>query len=200
MLNNRADNGETHGLSERGTGQYRGNPSDVELAWLAGILDGEGHIGFRLNPKKWGDEWKEIRTVDCNLIVSNTSRALIDKAHGIVFAITHRKPTITTVKKSAGKRNFDYFQMPVYKQHDIRKICEATLPYLTAKREQAKLMIEFCRIRESKAGIHNPPYGAEEFAVLAASEKFRRDLFPESLRRLMGLVETERPTPTARTA
>jgi hypothetical protein len=192
LLNHSGNNGETHDAafyrsSERvkpSTGQSRGNLADV--AWLAGIVDGEGHIGLSVEPKRPNS----IRTV---LLIGNTSQAMLEKVQRIVFELTHRKLKVGFAEPAGyAMRTKDWYQFPIYAQKDLVRVCEAILPHLTCKRVQAEIMIEFCRLRQSKKHIPNAAYGPEEMALIKRMEPFRKKPYPK---KLTGVVETESAAP-----
>jgi hypothetical protein len=105
--------------------------SVTKLAYLAGIIDGEGCIAIR----------KSKRTGTCKstryaaaVTVGNTSRHLIEQLVGTfgVGCVTYRYPTKT-------KRACYLWSLP---SRGAREVLRAVQPYLIVKREQAAVLLE----------------------------------------------------------
>jgi hypothetical protein len=106
--------------------------SVTKLAYLAGIIDGEGCIAIR----------KSKRTGTCKstryaaaVTVGNTSCHLIEQLVGTfgVGCVTYRYPTKT-------KRACYLWSLP---SRGAREVLRAVQPYLIVKREQAAVLLEF---------------------------------------------------------
>lgn len=171
-------------------GQSRGNLLDA--AWLAGVIDGEGHLGLRFDSRR-------AESANTVLHIGNCSKRLLEKAQKTIYRITHRKPKIKlghSSKPGYQGRKTAYYQIQVYAQKDIARICEAILPHLTAKREQASLLLGWCKLRmgvKHRSPIHKG-YGPKEQAIIKKMEAFQR--VPLSTR--ARLVETNRLAPNGR--
>lgn len=139
-----------------------GNPqvTEADIGWLAGIIDGEGHIGISTQNQKRGD------TVKFDLQIVNTDNALIDKVIRIFKALgvnpyvrerTHNKSTwatncIVTVGKMA----------------HIRVVLDRVMPHLTGwKYRRAAIMLALIESRITK---NRQPYDEIEHALV---EQFR---------------------------
>jgi hypothetical protein len=111
-------------------------PREVQFAWLAGVFDGEGNLGFFINHKgKTGH-----RQIMHHVNFTNTSRKLLDKIHEILDnnSINHSE----RVKKSHfGKK--DCYRIEVTKVDCKKRLLELMYPYLTDRRAEAKIMIDF---------------------------------------------------------
>jgi hypothetical protein len=108
--------------------------NDAELAYIAGIIDGEGHIGM----VKTQDGYDPV------VSVANTSKELIDW-------IMNKVPTgaLTThqhLRKPNWKIGYVY---TISSYADIVELLQKVLRYLIVKRRQAELMIEYCKVRLS---------------------------------------------------
>lgn len=128
-MNNLTNHGETP------QGQYRGNEG---LAWLAGILDGEGYIVAC-----------QTRTapIKSDIAINNCSLPLLKICQEIVQRVTGRRYSIHQCSDRKG-RNFVFYSFRVGDQHGIWLLLRAVRPWLAAKREQADAMIEFCESRK----------------------------------------------------
>lgn len=173
------------------TRQSRGN---VDVAWLAGIIEGEGHLGIHWSAK---EAYALNVSLQPTFMLGNTDLAMTDKAIEVIFQITHKKPKMRVSKKDTGARKFDYYCIALHSIKDISKLCKAILPFMSlgSKREQAKLLIEFHDVR--KASRHNHDhiskcrYGPAEADILERYNKYRRNKYPQKLFDILRVVETE---------
>lgn len=116
-------------------GDYtRKNYTIAEIAYLAGIIDGEGSIyigNFSSNPKTGAKYYQT------NIEVSNTDKTLIDwliaTFGGLVTQYTEKQTPINSRKEvwrwtASGDR--------------VTHICELIYPYLICKRRQCEIMLK----------------------------------------------------------
>jgi hypothetical protein len=113
---------------------------ETDIAWLAGIIDGEGCFSVK-NPVRRGTG----RT--CHqvwLVLCNTSRAMVERAVDIIEDLGCKRPAIRRVWK--GKKATRYqFWVNIAQKDDLLVITEALLPHLTAKRVEAEVIAWFMR-------------------------------------------------------
>lgn len=179
MQKNGSKNGETQ------TGQSRANPVDV--AWLAGIFDGEGSVLAR-KVKYRNQTGPEKFSIGVDIRIGNTSISLLDKCQRIVQEICYKKYKL---HKHAKGRNSVLWSLEVTKQRHAELVLEAMLPHLTSKRTQSVTMLSFLRSR--KANRHwGQGYTPEEVEILTSLKAIRRaELIPT-----WEGVSTERSAPT----
>ena len=126
---------------------------EKQLAWLAGIVDGEGTITMYEMHTNRGYRW--IRPI---FQIINTNIDLMRKCQEIIGTIT-REPKINKKGKTKDWKSHyrPCYTIQITKQEDIKLICVVLYPYLIAKKKQAELMIEFIKIRQQipKAKIKN---------------------------------------------
>ncbi len=127
----------------------------TDLAWLAGIIDGEGWIGFSLAKD---DRSKNRRTVvvKTEIKINNTDREIIARCQRIWKQIG----------VNPYYREYSYkvksYRKPVYEvatKHmtGVEKLIKATLPFLTGnKLERAHLILEFIKSRKIAGTILIP--------------------------------------------
>ncbi len=110
--------------------------STEEIAYLAGIVDGEGSIIIRNN------KWQTVF-----LVVGNTSLALIDWLGDICGA------TYEVGKKNGGlsKKPIDTWRC--LRTSNIVELLRAMLPYLKIKKEQAEKAIQICESKLRRYGL-----------------------------------------------
>jgi len=134
------------------------NPQETakltEKAWLAGILDGEGWVGFSLSKDERSKTRRTI-IVKTEIKINNTDKAIIDKCIAI-FKKLGVNPYIRNMKvKKIRKR---VYEVSTKNMTGVPKILRATLPYLTGnKHQRAKYMLEFIKLRKRSGMIEIPP-------------------------------------------
>jgi len=145
-------------------------PSATMLAYLGGVIDGEGSIGIR-KTKKAGP-FKSTR-YSAILTVGNTSRLLIEQllaAFG-VGCVTYRYPTKT-------KRACYLWSVSSL---GARHVLQMVRPYLIVKREQAAVLLEFVDDFDSFKGSRPGKKGGQ---LVSSDELARRERLYQQLRSL----------------
>lgn len=139
--------------------QYPSDIQETELAYLAGIIDGEGVISIHAHtkrhqtPSRKGEPYRILQPV---VQVYNTNMTLIDWLHsriGFKFNGRDRRKARTS------------YQVVVtgYRNHAV---LTPLLPYLIAKRPQAELVLEYIQIRAQRSDSeYNPDYGNREVEI-----------------------------------
>src|SRR6267142_4477 len=159
--------------------QYRGNEG---LAWLAGVLDGEGYIGACQTSGA---------PIKADLAINNCSLPMLETARYIVHRVTGRRYSIHQCSDKKG-RNFVFYSFRVSDQHGIWLLLRAIKPWLAAKRKQAYAMIEFCESR--KLNRHKREgYTAYEQGIVARLQALKKAHYTPHPR----AVETKREAPHA---
>ena len=106
----------------------------AEIAYLAGIIDGEGSIyigNFSSNPKTGAKYYQT------NMEVTNTSKELIDFLIHTFGGLVNQY----TEKQSPKNGRKTYWRW-IATGERLTHLCELILPYLTAKIRQCEIMIE----------------------------------------------------------
>ncbi len=106
--------------------------SDV-VAYIAGILDGEGSILIGRNPKR------NLYTPVMQFV--NTNEGLLDY---IAQKIGGAKYYEYKRKKKRARDKKDCYYLKIRQTNKVKTLCETFLPYLIVKKKQAKLMLKFC--------------------------------------------------------
>lgn len=137
-----------------------------EIGWLAGIIDGEGHIGISIQNRK-----RCMNSTKFDLKIVNTDYVLIDKVVAVMqkmgvnplirerihIKATHNQNKIVTVGKMS----------------QIKRIFDHVIPHLTGmKQSRATIMLELIESRLTKT--QGNKYSLEELALVS---KFRTSLF-----------------------
>lgn len=133
--------------------------TQAELAWLAGIIEGEGWIGFSISDTAQGInvENRQGSTVKVEIKINNTD-ALIIHQSAIIFQKLGVNAYVRECKPS-GKMKRTYFEVSTKHMKTVELILAATLPYMVGeKRERAELMRKFIELRRSAPIVENPAY------------------------------------------
>jgi hypothetical protein len=129
---------------------FRRELTGPELAYIAGIVDGEGHIGFT---RKRNDRWLYYAP---GVGVTNQSEALIrwmdDRINWSIRCLNPDNSGYTWVYR------------PAIIGHAVAPLLRALRPYLVIKGAQADLMIEYCDSRANAPG--HTPYTPEQVAMV----------------------------------
>lgn len=117
----------------------------TDLAYFAGIIDGEGSISLtkHKSPKCWRG-W----IINPRLIIANSSIELINYSKkllnnlGIAYSIY--------VDKRVNLKAKDSFKLNIARQHNVHKLLKLILPMLIIKKKQAELLIEWIDIQSKR--------------------------------------------------
>ena len=122
---------------------------ETDLAWAAGLFDGEGTLGLYKNSSTGRYCYIMFRVKMCTKgDVEEFGRILGVKVRKYKAEKRAWKPVYTVTLNGMGK---------------VKKALEALLPYLRGKRKQAEVMLEYLRFREERSDRgYCRPYTAEE--------------------------------------
>ena len=127
---------------------YVNNEDPAFWAYVAGIMDTDG--SFSVKRQKGHSETKNLRYIPCIQI----SMASLDVINHIRRNCVYG--TVCVVKNKSCSRGFHY-AWSIGKKQDSSEFIEKILPYLKEKKEQASIVLEFCKNGENtkycKAGI-----------------------------------------------
>lgn len=120
-------------LPQSENAQVRSISREVNLAWVAGILDGEGALSVSLKITK-GRPYLDVKVRVFNTDVRMTKKlAEVYQDLGVVFFYTINMKKKTTWKNQVG--------ICVSTQGSCLKLLEAVKPYLANKQDYAQCMI-----------------------------------------------------------
>jgi hypothetical protein len=152
---------------------------DVEIGWLAGVLDGEGSITMS-RPGKERASWHAA------VFITNTDLRLLQKAQEILFGMGIEEARLhlhdRRYSKAETMQNRPCYRIYVGTCAGMRRLLEAVLPQLTAKREQAILLLEYLSRRQPPARTRANARDHEIGRLLSLMNRGHE-----------GAVETERP-------
>ena len=132
-------------LPQRENAQVRSISREVDLAWLAGIIDGEGNIDFSVQQKQSGENKVPNEYFCPKVRITNTDMRMIRKVseiyvnENIVFFYA-----LNSVKRYKNRKDTwkNQMEITISGHGSIKKLLSLVLPYLVNKQALAKLMIE----------------------------------------------------------
>jgi len=137
-------------MSERPKDETMGNQQETDIAWLAGIFDGEGSITVTLNGATKHPNQNARKTA---MTIANSDERIILRSVQILESIGIR-PYVGCLEPASHQR-LKRWRIAIAKRADIQRLTELLIPQLTAKKEQAILLNRYVssRIdREEKNG------------------------------------------------
>jgi len=146
-----------------------GNPQAPDLAnigWFAGIIDGEGYLGLRLNRDYRGYDY-----VRPEMHICNTDEAIILKVRDIMRQHCQVEAYLRLEKIGKKRNKKQIYRLQTRDMHKMKRILDVVFPYLTGnKAQRAGYILEFCnsRIKGFSPGKRHP-YTSRELELLAKS-------------------------------
>jgi len=130
-----------------------------ELAWLAGVIDGEGCIGFTTTLTK-----KHQKAYQPAVRIGNTDFLMIEKASEIFKKYSKNGVDYGKVtRKSIGKDNSvrkNYYEIGLKRMEDLKDLLSDLVSFLTTKKKLALEFIQYCehRLPNLRKGKHQRNY------------------------------------------
>jgi hypothetical protein len=110
---------------------------DVDLAWLAGIIDGEGCFSIYSVSRKDAD----TPSPSANLTITNSNCLLLNRCKEILDAYNIKY--LYHDPKNGHQRGRRVMRIRVKNYSSMRTLIELVLPFLVGKADQARVMLEF---------------------------------------------------------
>ena len=110
--------------------------TDREWGWVAGIIDGEGHLSLYSSGPNAQDR-ANLRYLQPRLGVGNTSLAMLERLQNWFGG------GISTQGKPRKLTHQEAFQWQLYQRVAIQEILEQTVENLTEKQERGRLMLSY---------------------------------------------------------
>lgn len=151
-----------------------GNPHvrEVELAWLAGIIDGEGTITLERNGTR---RLAGIMGLSPKVIVANSNEAIIQRTVNLMQHLGVN-PHIKTQVSGYGRKLADGSRTVTRRRNMYWVVCAGlakskrilapVLPHLIGKAEQARVVLDFIEVRGDPQQAKGKPYGEYELSLL----------------------------------
>lgn len=160
----------------------------LELAYLAGVWDGEGSFGVSFMSGAIRRKMGFSDAYHGAAAVVNQNEAIIVRVVQIMDALGV-KAHIHTSRGRGGGRWRDTYRIKVARYSELKKLIEALLPYLVGKKPHAELLLRFVNSRLSRMYLSKGEkgYNEEELSLYeqlkklnfrgAASEAIRQGEF-----------------------
>ena len=134
--------------------------SEVDKAYLAGLIDGDGSIILSYYQANYSYASKGIHSqISCAISARSANREYV----------------IEVMKMMGGRITSpgeNYYEVIISRQADILQFAEALLPYFRLKKKQEKIMIEFIKDRFNVLKYRrNAPYSVKSFELVEKMKK-----------------------------
>lgn len=158
-------------------------PSKTELAWLAGIVDGEGCL--YTNWKNYSSGCRRLPQVA--LIIVNTDWRLISRVKDILHRI-HGRTQAARLARVYSKKHNSAWHVRVQRRSALEKVLRSISPFMCNKKQRAEWALEMLSWRK-RPGVEIPEW------VLALANKIKHEnnnpARPEGVETIGETVETE---------
>jgi len=120
---------------------------DTEIAWLAGIIEGEGSLQI-VTGKYVGRDGNVYKRMIPKIDIGNTDMRLLKEVSRILKKMNcvfcYRLDTCK-YKEGKGKKAL---AIKIYGYGTLEKLLNYMMPYLHSKKDQAKVMLDFIKFRK----------------------------------------------------
>lgn len=135
---------------------------DVELAYFAGLIDGEGTITLERTGNR---RLSGVMGLAPKIIITNTDDSIIQFSINM-FKRLGTNPHIKSQPAGYGTRKRTCYWVTIQGLTKCKKIIPHILPYLLAKNLQARLLMDFIEHRGKTNVAKGKPYGKYELNIL----------------------------------
>jgi hypothetical protein len=143
--------------------------TDLDLGWLAGIIEGEGCFYLQATHNRKQTAYSP------QIFITNTNERIIAKAERIIKALG--LACYIYLQKQGSYRNC--WKVAVMGMKRVQRFIHILYPYIECRREQLECLKTFTEERLSK--IRTAPYGEKELWAIECLHKLNRPyLFPET--------------------
>lgn len=126
----------------------------LDLAWLAGLIDGEGAFSLVYRFKNYAKKYSDGRVysgIETSLRITMTDFSSMYKAKQILSWVFERDYPISITTRLTSY-NKDVFYLSINGLKKLRVILPLLIPYLQGKRKEAELLLEYFSVREAMVG------------------------------------------------
>jgi hypothetical protein len=187
-------------MSESEIGNQQEIPTEGELGWLTGIIEGEGSITMNVRQKTWKG-WQGIG-VDVGISICNKDAGIISKCMEIMHKLGvtphvcegHSAPIRATLKDGTEKvyHNTDrpLLQLQLSRMGSIKLILMTIEPYMIGdKKHRARLIIDFVDRRLARKGAHTKGgaswYDDYDWKIVEAFYKITKGKLPPQVEAIL---------------
>jgi len=108
----------------------------LDIAYLAGIIDGEGCPYFRVRKHTNNKSWQ----VSLVLELQTTSLAMMKKIQQIYMQEFGIKKEIRTYQPPGNRK--PVYILNLHKKSELKRVCKAIEPFLTTKRRKIQMLLK----------------------------------------------------------
>ncbi|RKY38523.1 MAG: hypothetical protein DRP75_04355 [Candidatus Omnitrophota bacterium] len=138
------------------------HPLEIDLAYLAGIIDGEGCITIHRTAQRRKNS--DGKTLQPMLTITNCDSNIIARCQEILNRLEingHLKSS--SIRRPSSWKTCYWFTVSGFK---IKRILDAIKPYLVGKQGQCELVLNFINSRLSKGTPKAFPYDENEKEIV----------------------------------
>lgn len=146
--------------------------TQTDLAYLAGIIDGEGWIGLL---KRLDRQWVTYKPT---LRVTNTDSNIINRVYEIWENIGVSGHIYENEQNPSVPNGKQIMYIQLNKQSDIQKVLEQVIPYLVGKKARATMLVRFLNKSVDREEAYQAIKSANRKGVVVSSET-TRETVPE---------------------
>jgi hypothetical protein len=155
----------------------QGTPSQEELAWLAGFMDGEGYIGLNM--------WSRKRKFSMcpRVTITNTDKPTIE----YIYDLMHRMGVGAYIypRNRTNPKHATAWDIIITRFSVVPRLLIPILPYLKTKRKQAETILDFIIYRQERikgaSRVSDVHYGPEEMAYRDELSRLNQKGTPQRL-------------------
>lgn len=148
--------------------------SSEQIAWLAGIWDGEGSIGAFMS-KNGAQATNPVLRLLAQVSMTDEPTVRVIKA--IVSEIAGREVRYRVATNSKGFR--PAYHLRLYSHADLKAVLSVLVPHLVTKRRQAELVLRLAEIAPGRGGNHRSPWTDEHHKILRELGDLNRRYSPQ---------------------
>jgi len=121
---------------------------DVDLAWLAGIIDGEGCFTIYSVTRKDAVQ----PSPSANLTITNSNRNLLERCKEILDDLDIKY--LYHDPKNGHQKGRKVMRIRVKNYSSLRRMIELLLPFFVGKADQANVMLEFVSLAGQRGKLN----------------------------------------------
>ncbi len=132
--------------------------TDIEIGWLAGIVDGEGWLGMSLETEHWYRVGYNTRqkSIKVEIKIVNCDPAIVERSASILRKLGIN-PYLRHGNRSRMKR--PVYEVAAKSMTAVQKVLLILRDHLTGtKQKRADLILRFIHLRQTNLGVVNPAY------------------------------------------
>lgn len=150
------------------SGELRGSTlkklTGEEAAYVAGFLDADGCIALHRGKKKdTANGFQISRYLSFTNSDGRILQWLQERIDGLIIDIVNPNSNLQYTQPC--------YDLRLYRTDEIISLLTQVIPYLVKKKERAKVLLEFCKLR-----LNGQPYGEREYELVRKFEGIKNDI------------------------